>query len=123
MPRAGVLFALAVMLTAAGPRTIQAPPLKTGDCHWVHGRFTVYNGASVQRIWIAGTKRIVALPDDADVPATLKTYEAAGAPDPLYADFRICALEDNRPGRMQHVHVADVRNPVLRGTPFHPKEP
>ena len=67
----------------------------------------VYNGSEVQRIWIVGTRRLVAIPDaDAALPSTLSAYEAAssqsagGADDALYADFFVCALNDSQPGHM-----------------------
>ena len=104
--------------------------MKTGDCRWVHGRFAVYNGTPSQRIWIVGTKRIVTIgDDDSNVPAVIRAYERGGPflrlDDSLFADFRLCALEDNRPGRMQHIHIAEVRDPRFRGQPFRPspKEP
>ena len=78
----------------------------------------------MQRIWIVGSRRSVAIPDDdPDVPEVIRDYEALGPylrlQDALFADFRICALEDARPGHMQHVAVSDVRNPIFRGKPCH----
>ncbi len=94
-----------------------------GDCRWVHGRFAVFNGSSVQRIWIVGSKHTVAVPDDyADVPKVIRDYEAQGPflrlEDALFADFRVCALENEIPGHMQHVRISDVRNPIFRGKHF-----
>ena len=105
---------------AAG--TLRGPPDR-GDCRWVHGRFAVYNGSGVQRIWIIGTKRIVAIPDDfPEIPKVIRDYEARGPflslNDALFADFELCALEDSKPGHMQHVKVKAVRNAIFRGEPF-----
>ena len=85
----------------------------------------VYNGSEVQRIWSVGTRRLVAIPDDySPLPRTISAYEAAsnlseqGGVDALYADFLVCALEDNKPEHMQRVRVAAVRNAIFRGRPF-----
>jgi hypothetical protein len=119
-----VAFSTPGVAAAEGPR--MQPPAKIGDCRWVHGRFEVANGSSIQRIWIIGTKRIVALPDDyPHLPKVLSEYEAAyawreqpGKDTALYADFRVCALEDDRPGHMQHVRVDILRNGLVAGKPF-----
>lgn len=118
-----IVLALMAAPVEARATAIQAPPKLKGECHWVHGRFAVYNGASVQRIWIIGTKRLVAIPDDDPaIPEVIRSYENLGPfdrfEDALFADFRICALEDNKPGHMQLVRVTDVRNPIFRGRPF-----
>lgn len=122
LPSFGVL-ALVLAAATAEPcsRAIQAPPQKKGDCGWVRGRFVVANGSMVQRIWLIGTKRVVALPDDAmDQPSAIKAYERTVTRQsaPLFADFRICALEDSRPGWMRLVRVTDVRAARVAGKPF-----
>ena len=108
---------LAALCTAA------APPQLAGRCRWVRGRFAVYNGSGVQRIWIIGTRRIVAIPDDdpAPLPETLKAFEKVRTVDgELIADFHVCALEPRRPGHMQHVRVDGVRSARYEGRPFPP---
>jgi hypothetical protein len=97
--------------------------MKKGDCHWVHGRFVVANGSMVQRIWIIGTHRLVAMHDDEQaIPTAILAYEEGlfsnHINDFLFADFRICALEDSRPGWMRFVRVTDVRNPRVGGERF-----
>jgi hypothetical protein len=120
-----LLFYLFALALAGDAANASVPPQRTGDCAWVHGRFAVYNGSSVQRIWIVGTRRIVAIPDDdpAPLPATLAAFEK----DPkgtvggeLRGDFHICALEVSLPGHMQHVRVDAVRRARYRGRPFPP---
>jgi hypothetical protein len=113
------------------PRTIallaaiaaQLPAAKPGECGWVHGRFAVYNGSSVRRIWIIGTHRTVAMLDDDDaIPPEIGRYERSGPyfglEDSLVGDFRICARDTRRPGRMQHVYLRGTRNLTFRGKPF-----
>ena len=93
------LSCLAALALAAGAANaeVQSPAQQIGDCRWVHGRFAVYNGSGVQRIWIIGGRRIVAIPDDdpAPLPKTIAAYEALPNPadrDALFGDFHICAL-------------------------------
>lgn len=117
----------AVMLAivpAATASATSSPPARTGQCVWVHGRFAVYNGSSIQRIWIIGTKRIIALSDyDKSVPPEIRAYERIASEKQnwghaLYGNFQVCALEPSRPGRMQHVRMLRTRNLIFRGKPF-----
>ena len=107
----------------AGSRTIQAQPQRKGDCHWIHGRFTLYTGDGRAVIWIIGTKRTAEIGDYRNdtsgiIDAYVKRVPLNGDIDPLFADFQICALADSKPGHMQPVRVTDVRNATLRGEPF-----
>jgi hypothetical protein len=117
-----VLIAAALLLAA--PAGIAPPAPSPRSCRWVRGRFNLWNGSSVRRIWILGTHRIVALRDaDADLPEPVEQY-LEQAPhylrkrDGLFGDFRVCALEPLRPGLMQHVRLAAVRNLTFRGRRF-----
>lgn len=108
------------------PISAPAPPLTAGACKWVYGRFNVWNGSSVRRIWIIGTRRLIALRDeDDDVPQQVRDYIYAGPyslkTDGLFGDFRVCALESNRNGHMQHIRLTAVRRLTFRGMPFNPK--
>lgn len=116
-----LLAALALLTVTL--KTAAGPPLETGTCRWVHGRFNLWNGSSVRRIWIVGTHRIVALRDeDRDLPKAIFTYLDKQAylkkTDGLYGDFKICALEPNLQGHMQHVRLKATRDLVFRGRPF-----
>jgi hypothetical protein len=112
-----------VFLIAALLLAVSEPPLRTGDCRWVHGRFNLWDGSSVRRIWIIGTHRIVALRDeDSDVPPVIKRYLYSGfyptKADGLFGDFKVCALEPNQMGHMQHVRLQATENLTFRGRPF-----
>lgn len=114
-----------MFLIAAALLAILGPPKQTGECRWVHGRFNLWNGSSVRRIWIIGTHRIVALRDgDADAPAVIKSYLYGGfypaKADGLFGEFDICALEPNQPGHMQHIRLRSTKNLRFRGRPFAP---
>ncbi len=97
-------------------------PQHTGDCEWVHGRYFVYNGSGLRRIWIIGTHRMVSIRDDDNVPASITRYGQIGfyvrQNAPLNGDFHICAAEPSRPGHMQHIHLTATRNLIFQGKPF-----
>jgi hypothetical protein len=113
-----VLLAALAGAVPAAHAAQPGPPARTGDCRWARGRFAIFNGSGVRRIWILGTRRIVAIPDAVSaLPKALADYQSADPPElqPLYARFHICALEDSRPGRTQHVRVDAVEGAVLGG--------
>jgi hypothetical protein len=108
---------LVALLAFAVP--ISVPPAKSGQCGWVHGRYAVYNGSGVRRIWVIGTHRIIALADsDEDVPSAIVLYQQAGTTDPLFGDFYVCAREPSRAGHMQHVRLERTRHLSFQGRPF-----
>ncbi len=118
---AAVLLAALAAAVPAARAAPPGPPAKTGDCRWVRGRFAIYNGSGVRRIWILGTRRMIAIPDQVTaLPKALEAYQGASPPEvlPLHARFRVCALEDSRPGRMQHVRVEAVEGGMLGGRAF-----
>jgi len=87
----------------------------------VHGRYAVYNGSGIRRIWVIGTRRIIALyDDDRNIPPEIERYHrsAGWGGDPLYGDFYVCARERSRPGWMQHVRLLRTRNLIYRGRRF-----
>jgi hypothetical protein len=114
---------LAALLAAAASGAVNAPPARAGECRWVHGRYAVYNGSGVRRIWLIGTRRIVSLnDDDEDIPPAIARYQRGapyvGGEIGLFGDFYVCARERSRPGRMQHVRLLRTRNLLYRGRPF-----
>lgn len=114
---------LMAFLLLAGAPVAGGPPSETGACRWVHGRFNLWNGSSVRRIWIIGTHRIVALRDeDSNIPQVIERYLAEPdereKADGLFGDFEICALERSVPRHMQHVRLKAARNLRFRGRPF-----
>jgi hypothetical protein len=118
------MLLLAAALATAAPAH-SGPPARARACEWAHGRFNVWNGSGIQRIWVIGTRRMIALDDlDEEVPPEIRRYEAGTAgygdrqADGLYADFFVCARERSRPGRMQHVRLVRTRHLVFRGKPF-----
>ncbi len=113
---------LAAALTLAAP--LNKPPAHAGDCAWVHGRFVVANGSSIQRIWVVGTHRIINLyDDDTNLPPAVARYERDQGleGDGLYGDFHVCALERSRPGWMQHVRMTGARRLIFKDKPWPPR--
>lgn len=99
------------------------PPAHAGQCVWVHGRFAIYNGSGVRRIWVIGTHRLIALhDDDQNVPPAIQAYETQdsnfGLEDALFGDFYVCALERSRPGYMQFVRMTATRHLIWRSKGF-----
>ena len=118
------MFSLAAALLIA-PMAGADPPQTTGTCKWVRGRFNVWNGSSVRRIWIIGTHRLIALRDDDEsAPGVLQKYidtgPHLGKADGLFGNFRVCALEPSRAGHMQHVRIVAAKHLVFRGRRFRP---
>jgi hypothetical protein len=112
------VLSLAVMAALA---TLQTPPAHTGDCKWVHGLYVIANGSSVRRVWIIGSHRVVAHYDDenTDISRAIQRYESLHSDsEGLYGDFHICAVENNRPGHMQHVRIDGMRRLTYRGKAF-----
>ena len=118
---------LLVSLLLIGAAPPNAPPVRAGECRWVHGRFAIYNGSSLRRIWIIGTLRIIALKDDdPNLPPEVEQYQHGSASyggfeDALFGDFYVCAVDSSLPGHMQHVRLQRTRNLTFRGKPFPPK--
>ncbi|MEA3048996.1 MAG: hypothetical protein QOG84_832 [Sphingomonadales bacterium] len=118
------MLLLAAALAAATPATPR-PPAQAGECKWVHGRFNVWNGSSIRRIWVIGTRRMIALRDDDEpVPREVARYENDSLvygdreQHGLYGNFFVCARERSRPGHLQHVRLLGTRNLVYLGKPF-----
>ena len=110
-------FALALILIAAPAeaKTRSWFPHEAGECGWVHGRYAVYNGSGIRRIWVIGTRHMLNLIDDDDTaPAELDARNWSGSDGPaneaLYGDFFVCARERYRRGHMQHIYVRRVRH-------------
>ncbi|MGJ3649260.1 hypothetical protein ACLB0R_12420 [Sphingomonas sp. GlSt437] len=106
---------------------VVGPPKLINECKWVRGRFDVWNGSGVRRIWIIGTHRLIALRDDDDnTPSEIQKFVYSG-PHPkneggLRGDFHVCALEPSLPRHMQHVRLIATRNLSFMGKPFPPVE-
>lgn len=118
-----ILLLAALAAASAGAN---APPQRAGECRWVHGRYAIYNGSGVRRIWVIGTRRIIHLYDnDNHVPPEIERYGRDGLyyrlEDGLYGDFYVCARERSRPGWSQHVRLFRTRNLLFRGHRYPPR--
>jgi hypothetical protein len=97
-----MLAALAVAAALAGP------------CRTVHGRMDLWNGAPTVRIWLAGTHRVLGVEQQTetfdDLPPGVRRIWTGKDTDAdwataIYGDFRVCAVTEARPGRMQRVRL------------------
>ncbi|MBY0282440.1 MAG: hypothetical protein K2W81_00595 [Sphingomonas sp.] len=93
-------------------------PIRAGQCGWVHGRFRIANGSSIQRIWIVGTHHVVALYDNDDhYPRSLRRLVDSKQYRPfdsaVFGQFFICARERWITGHLQHVRIRNARNLVM----------
>jgi len=105
------MILLAALLLAGGQPALS----KDGDCGWVHGRYAVYNGSAVHRIWMIGAHRVLSLDmDQEDIPAQFlplfksKAFEPVG--NAILGDFYVCASGRRIAGRMQKVKLKEARN-------------
>ena len=111
-----MLFALPLLLSAASIPPIATIPKRAGQCSWVRGRLSIYNGSSLNRIWVVGTGHLLALRDgDEDVPpAVWRMWNKSNPFDyELWGDFRVCAREPWIKGHMQHIRIRATRGTVL----------
>ena len=92
-------------------------PRRAGQCSWVRGRFSVANGSSINRLWVVGSRHVLALKDgDENVPPAIERMW--NKPNPfdyeLWGEFHVCARERWIKGHMQHVRIISARRTVLR---------
>jgi len=80
-----------------------------GACFTVHGRLSNWNGAPTRRIWVIGTRRILGVRDDTDLPKILED-KLGDFDDIVTADFGVCPLTKKQAGHMRIVCVASVSN-------------
>lgn len=118
---------------SAGRRKILCKtPENASLCYWTHGRLSVWEGgAPSYRLWKIGTRRLLgvfkgpsrfpAFTDDdgfnPEFPANLdRAYELDGlhwkwtSPPPVFADFEVCPLEQEKKGEMQAVCIESAKN-------------
>ncbi|MBW8841852.1 MAG: hypothetical protein JF608_08595 [Sphingomonadales bacterium] len=112
------MIVLLSLLIAAQPVGAAATiPRRAGDCSWVRGRLSIYNGSSLNRLWVVGSGHLLALRDgDENVPAAIRRLWKQRSPFDyeLWGAFRVCARERWIKGHMQHVRITATRETVLR---------
>jgi hypothetical protein len=121
---ATVVAALTVLFAPSSASASQRGwfPQKAGECGWVYGRYGVYNGAGLSRIWIVGTTHMINQRDSLPVPDELNLRSGSypklggGVGDWVFGDFYVCAEDSYRRGHMQHVQIKRTRRLVLART-------
>src|SRR5215469_13253364 len=96
------------------------------SCYWTHGRLAFYNGAPSFRLWKTGTHRLLGIhsgpgaekldPLDNEHPVLPENVRQVYDPlrTVIFADFEICPLEPEHPGRMQAACIESAKNLVLK---------
>lgn len=94
--------------------------LPNGNCRWVEGRLSAYNGTPTFRIWPKGTKRLLGVvarpgsPEGADLlPPSVLKMEPSFDRD-IWGSFRVCPKTPDRAGWMRMVVVVDGRRLTAR---------
>ena len=90
------------------------------SCFWMRGRYAVYNGSCVRRIWPVGTKRMICVPDKYESHEELfdelwdQVYKICGEYTDvgwyIFADFLVCPLQKDIPGHMRAVCIKSAKN-------------
>lgn len=76
-------------------------------CFTVHGRLSNWNGNPTGRIWVIGTKRVLGIREDAELPKSL-AEKMGNFDDVATGDFEVCPFAKKSPGHMQIVCIASV---------------
>ncbi len=79
-------------------------PNVIGACFKVRGRLSSWNGNPTFRIWPVGTKRIIGVREEFDLPPELNNV-LGHFDDEVFAEFEVCPLTKDKPGTMQIVCV------------------
>jgi hypothetical protein len=118
----GVLLIAAVPLVAQQPWTCSTPPVE--PCAKRHGRLSSQNGIAL-RLWLIGTKRVVALENGDTLPSEIQRYLELTSEDHSYifGDFVVCPLAPDTPGQMGRACVTGAERLVVQplrrtGPPF-----
>jgi len=87
--------------------TCKADKRVVSACFKVRGRLSNWNGNPTQRIWIVGTKRVLGVREDTDLPKALAD-KMGDFDDVAVGDFEVCPLTREQAGKMQVVCIASV---------------
>lgn len=115
-PRVALAFGLWLAISGQGVAAddwqCTTPPVEA--CFKTHGRLSSQNGIAL-RIWLIGTKRIVAV-QNTQIPSFLTKYLDLAAPNHsyIYGDFEICPLEKDQPGHMRSTCVRSAERLVVQ---------
>jgi hypothetical protein len=107
----GIVLLLGIAASAVGqtsstkviPRC-KGNPAVVEACFKVHGRLSSWNGNPTFRIWPTGTKRMLGVREEFDLPSELNPY-LGHFDDVVFAEFEVCPLTREKAGSMQVVCV------------------
>lgn len=135
------LFCLISSATSAiqkgDKRTIPCKtPVIANQCYWTHGHLRYGNGTPALRLWRIGTTRILGIysgpskddltakdPDQGDnenpqLPENVARAFRVNPPPvgfayPMFGDFEVCPLEQQKPRTMQAACIESAKNIVM----------
>lgn len=119
--RFALAVAASIFLAASSAEAQMHKDMHEYPCQWVHGRYGLYLGSGVRRIWIIGTRRIVHMwdEDETPLPSALLRFRDEREPGAfLYGDCKICPLEPDQAGVSRHIRIRDARRLIYKGKPF-----
>lgn len=102
-----LLFSASVVADNPKNTACNADKRVVSACFKVHGRLSNWNGNPTRRIWIIGTKRMLGIREDTDVPKSLSD-KLGGFDDVATGKFEVCPFKREKPGRMQIVCIASI---------------
>jgi len=101
-------------------KTCRQHPQLSGQCYYLRGRLSFYNGTPSLRLWPVRTHRLLgvsegrfALPDYQNIPPEL-VEKLGGFDNEMFADFLVCPFTDDKPGVMRLICVESATNIVVR---------
>jgi len=80
-----------------------------GTSFTVYGRLSYWNGNPAQRIWVIGTRRMLGIRGDTELPDNLAKL-LGDFDTEVYGDFTVCPLTKSQTGVMQIVCVQSANN-------------
>lgn len=78
-----------------------------GECFTIRGRLSEWNGNPTGRIWIIGTRRVLGIREDTELPLAL-SRKLGDFDDVATGNFEVCPLTKEQAGHMQIVCVSSV---------------
>lgn len=116
------IHAIAMIAAAVGSTLVQADdavkcaarPNLPAPCYEVHGRLNAWNGGpATEKIWVIGTKRLLAVYDRTDFKMTMPKSIGDQLKDfytEIYADYQVCPLEKELPKHEGYVCIESAKN-------------
>lgn len=110
-------------LESTEPFLCKENPELVGECFTVHGRVGLSNGAHAFRLWVVGTKRMIAVSLEGEgVPGCVLEHISRGRAR-VFGDFLLCPFTEDRPGWMRLACIESAENLVVQPISSESPEP